>query len=93
MENKKPKFKFVDELPGISKSSRYDDWFTELEKLQKEQKPARRKWVEFKIGSKSRVSIPLAWRERFDMSTRTIWTEGQPEATYNVYVKLKDSVV
>lgn len=82
------KIKFVDDLPGVSKSSKYDEFFTELEALQKVQVYKKRKWAVFKERSETRVSMPINWRDKFEMSTRTIWENDK--ATFNVYVKLKD---
>lgn len=85
------KIKFVDELPGVSKSSKYDEFFTELETMQKTQPYKKRRWAVFKENSETRVSMPINWRDKFEMSTRTIWENDKP--FFNVYVKLKDSDV
>ena len=89
----KPKFVFeeVDDVPFVLKGGEYDEYFEALELHQRPKKGRKRKWVIWKKGSETRISMPMAWRKKFAMQTRTGYDKATGETPlYNAYVRLKD---
>lgn len=88
----KPKFEFkeVDEVPFIAKGGLYDEYFEALEAKQRKEIGDDRKWIIWKEDSPGRISLPMNWREKFDMKTRTSYDKTGEIPQYTAYVRLKD---
>lgn len=89
----KPKFVFeeVDEVPFVMKGGQYDEYFEALMAHHLTKRGRKRKWVIWKKESTTRVSMPMNWREKFDMRTRTSYDKATGETPlYTAFVRLKD---
>lgn len=88
----KPKFVFeeVDEVPFIAKGGLYDEYFAALEEFQRPKRGRKRKWVLWKKDSETRISLPMNWRDKFQMQTRQGYDKTGEKPLFNAYVRLKD---